>query len=227
VYVVGERGLAMHYDGERVTEQRTGSTAMLLDVGGTSADDVWAVGGEGTILHRSDGLWRPVDSGTTTTLRAVFSAVKGEAWIGGKNALLHATAQGVESVPLPAAADIVDLHGTGRDDVWAARSDGISHYDGHTWSAPYPARSVTRVWAIAPNDAWATSGWTYRGITTYWHWDGAAWEARNQPASPETWMFPTHADYGLFSNNSFAFGPHDVWSVVNQEAIVRRRVAPN
>lgn len=228
VWAVGMRGTIVHYDGERLTLHGGGTTEMLTDVGGTTTGEVWAVGDSGTILHMSDGPWQPVESGTAAPLLAVFASAQDEVWIGGRGILLRASSRGVEKFPFPgpAGAQILDLHGTGKDDVWAALTDGISHYDGRAWSTPVQARGVKRVWSIGPNDAWATTGWYYRGAMDYWQWDGTTWQPRTLAPSVRTWMFPFHTDYEIGSANSFAFGPDDVWSVTHQGFLLRQRTDP-
>jgi hypothetical protein len=44
----------------------------LLAVWGRSETDVFAVGENGTVLHRQDGRWRKLDSGTSSTLRGIW-----------------------------------------------------------------------------------------------------------------------------------------------------------
>lgn len=225
VWAVGARGTIVHYDGERLAPSKAVTTANLYDVGGTATGEVWAVGDAGTVLRLSDGGWQPVASGTTAPLLAVFASAPDEVWIGGNNVLLRASDQGIAPVTFPgrAGATILDLHGTGKNDVWAALSDAITHYDGRSWSTPVAAPRVNRVWALGPNDAWATSGWIYRGAMDYWQWRGTAWSRRSQAPSDTTWMFPYHTDFRIVSANSFAFGPADVWSVTREGYLIRRR----
>lgn len=66
VFLVGENGTIQHWDGDAWTAQDSGVDETLVTVAGTSADDVWAVGGfaEGILLHSDDGgeTWEPDDS---------------------------------------------------------------------------------------------------------------------------------------------------------------------
>ena len=75
----GRRGFLWHYDGASwsdvplppdvpVTE---GETPGLFKVWGASADDVWAVGGEGLVLHKGPAGWERRDVGRTDTFFTV------------------------------------------------------------------------------------------------------------------------------------------------------------
>jgi hypothetical protein len=59
VFVVGttdDRGIILHFDGSSWSEMPSPPTGPLLDVWGTSASDVYAVGA-GTLLHFDGGSW--------------------------------------------------------------------------------------------------------------------------------------------------------------------------
>jgi hypothetical protein len=45
-------GTIVHYDGASWKPMDPGTTGVLNGVWGSSANDVWAVGDDGTILHR-------------------------------------------------------------------------------------------------------------------------------------------------------------------------------
>jgi hypothetical protein len=66
------------------------SKAPLLDIDGTGAKDLWAVGGGGTVLHFDGAQWRPVDSGTREGLVAVAAAAPDNVWaVGTRGTALH------------------------------------------------------------------------------------------------------------------------------------------
>ena len=66
VFIVGQNGAALHYDGTAWKRVVTGTHATLLTVTGRSSSDVWAVGGNyvavdpsttrrGIVVHRGGG----------------------------------------------------------------------------------------------------------------------------------------------------------------------------
>lgn len=192
LWAVGERGTALHFDGSKVRETATGVKGSLEDVWGTASDDVWAVGEAGSVVHWAGVSWTPVakvDPGWQ--LLTVFTAGRGEAWVGGKGMLARVTTAGATrmELALPPRGAIHDIHGVAPDDVWAVggseRVGYVSHFDGKAWSAPLVLRHankdcpITRVRALAPNDVWAH---TSRSLD--WHWDGVRWTAVPAPADP-------------------------------------------
>ncbi|NOY05303.1 MAG: hypothetical protein GXO82_01505, partial [Chlorobi bacterium] len=64
LYFVGTNGSITHYDGQKFERQESGTDEVLVDVFGGYGDEVYACGGEfsGTVLMKSGGLWRVVDS---------------------------------------------------------------------------------------------------------------------------------------------------------------------
>ncbi|MFO0579816.1 MAG: hypothetical protein U1A78_38070 [Polyangia bacterium] len=81
-------GFLVHYNGTRwnlplLSGQVTQSN--LLAVSSSAADDVWAVGEGGTLLHNTDGKWAPRDSGTTLDLRAIGPSLGGEVSFAGQD----------------------------------------------------------------------------------------------------------------------------------------------
>lgn len=66
-----------------------------LDVLGNAADDVWAVGTEGALLHFDGDAWSRGDAGTSRTLRALGRDPDGTLWAGGDGGELRRLEGGV------------------------------------------------------------------------------------------------------------------------------------
>jgi hypothetical protein len=235
MWAVGRRGTALHYDGTAVRSSPTGITTDLNDVWGSGPADVWAVGAQGVAIRFDGTSWTAVPTGAGADLFAVTAFAPNDVWVGGRaGTLLHYDGVAFAPVALPGAdavTEILDLHGISGGDVWLSgfamnRGGLVAHYDGTAWSAAnvlnqnaggYPAR---RIWDLAPDDVWMLTQPVFRGMVSYWHFDGATWIERFMLPSPETWMFPKPGE-----GDGFAFGAGDVW-FVGQYGAWQRRITP-
>jgi cysteine-rich repeat protein len=132
----------------------------LQDVWGTSPQNVFAVGGSGTILHFDGVQWSPMDSGTEVDLQGVWGTPGGPIYaVGDQGTILRYDGSAWSRVVLPYDAGrfpwVSDVQfrgiwGTDPDDIYiVGNSDGlILHHDGHGWA---PVRTdidqpLLRVW---------------------------------------------------------------------------------
>jgi hypothetical protein len=185
-------GLAEHWDGATWTEFPTpafggeiGGT--LLDVSGSSADGVWAVGSSGqaffndtqiVVEHWNGAAWSQADAPDASFNDALFGVVavsSTDAWaVGG-----------------------FDTGGTGLNHML------IEHWDGQHWTIvptpDFPNTSLTAVDAVSANDIWAVgpSG-------TAMHFNGIRWSKVTTPD-------PGHQVEDV--NDVAAVSPNDVWAV--------------
>jgi len=67
VYVVGQPGLILHYDGSTWTQQASGTTEALIDIYSKDGT-IYVCGHNGTILRNSGGSWSKMSSGTSEHL---------------------------------------------------------------------------------------------------------------------------------------------------------------
>ena len=76
VFMVGQRGAVVHWDGERLTEQFAGTASDLIGVWGTGPDRVVAVGGRNNaaVVLWDGTAWRSLDVGRFTGLNGVWLA---------------------------------------------------------------------------------------------------------------------------------------------------------
>ena len=68
VYVVGNEGRILHYDGIAWSPMESGTTNNLSAVWGNAADAVFVVGDDGMILRYDGADWSPMVSGTSNHL---------------------------------------------------------------------------------------------------------------------------------------------------------------
>ena len=93
---------------------------------GTSADDVWAVGSGGTILHWDGTAWSFFDSGTTETLSDVWGSGASDIWaVGGylTAVMVHWDGNAWSKMNVMGAG-LQHLWGSGSNDVWAVGWSG-------------------------------------------------------------------------------------------------------
>lgn len=163
----------------------------LLAVQGTSAADVWAVGGGlglgGALARHWDGArWSevPLDE-PDRSLWWVWPESAGRAWMVGEGGLVAREDGTVLGEPL--ASTLYGVWGSGPDDVWivggipdgaaTADDDLVLHWDGAALTrVTVPVRGATlfKVWGAAADDVWVSG----QGGTML-HWDGAGWTDRS------------------------------------------------
>ncbi|HEY4187791.1 MAG TPA: hypothetical protein VGP07_22135 [Polyangia bacterium] len=88
VWIVGDGGTLLHFDGRRWSPATCPSSADLLSVGGRGRNDVWAGARDGTLLHFDGAHWSTVESGTQNPLTAVQGGPFGVAAAGGNGTIL-------------------------------------------------------------------------------------------------------------------------------------------
>lgn len=71
------------------------------------------------------------------------------------------------------------LFGTASNDVWAATTRGVFHWNGTRWSASLPGIDALAIGGLGANDVWVYDFTHQQPV----HWDGAAWIARAQPVA--------------------------------------------
>ena len=154
----------------------------LFGLAGLAANDLWAVGPAGTILHFDGTRWSLDDAGGDYTLQDVFPASASDVWAVGSPALiLHRVAgawQSIASNASKANAILRSVWGASGTSIWTVGSGGtILHYDGGSWS-PQPsgtANDLYSVWGSGPADVYAVGA-----MGAALHSDGQTW-------SPSTW----------------------------------------
>src|SRR5215471_8242835 len=78
VWMVGEAGTILHWDGSAWTSASSGTTNILRGVWGSGESDVWAVGDLGTIVHWDGSAWTGVSVGRA-------HVCPGVTWRGGRD----------------------------------------------------------------------------------------------------------------------------------------------
>ncbi len=210
----GRDGLAEHWNGQQWQRFTVPSTLRvdekLLAVGGSAANDVWAVGSR-----------NPTGFASTNPL---IDHWNGTAWT---------------NVPAPAATGGSKSHldgvvGFSPTNAWAVGRSAtaralVEHWNGTAWSiVPVPdptppagntlaSAQLTGVSAVSPTDIWAVGSYSLGGIaltglTLTMHYDGTAWTVVPSPNIPGGTTFNPER---TVLNGVAAAGHSDVWAVGN------------
>lgn len=199
-------------DGESWQVVGQDQPAALLSVWGTSAQDVWAVGGDPgdgqgpLVLHYDGSAWTRLDSGKREAdLWWVFGFEGGPVFMSGDGGTILRYEDG-EFTPLetPGLSIVFGMWGAAPDDLWAVGgnlgggSGFVWRFDGETWAEveqPEEMNGTDTVWKVsglASDDVWmsATAGKTL-------HWNGASLDFEAVPG--------TDASFTSIAGNSERF----------------------
>ncbi|OJY16208.1 MAG: hypothetical protein BGO98_40185 [Myxococcales bacterium 68-20] len=149
---------------------RQNACTQMTSVHGASADELWAVGIEGSIVRVNDAesaspSVRGFNSQTLNALNGVWSASASEAWaVGVAGTIRHYTGDPARwdiVSNVPTSVDLNAVWGTSPSDVWVVGDRGVVlHYDGNGWSRVKIAGigqdrpDLKTVWSAAPGHPW-------------------------------------------------------------------------
>ncbi len=202
LWVVGNGGVALHFNGAAWTQVPTGITGDLIRVSAAGSDDVWAIDST-EVIHWTGAQWTnanaPAGSYTdiwaTSGFVAAGTATGIVAWDGTAWQMLGSYAGGA----------VLAIRGTSATDVWAADATKLWHWNGASWSTSLTAQTFS-IAAVAADDVWISGSVgspTFGSLLA--HWNGAAW---TQYASELAGLYgPITAD-----------APNDAWISEDQSA---------
>lgn len=178
----------------------------ILDVEILSADDIWAVGGAGNVLHYDGSAWAVVSSPTEDSLRGLSMLSANEGWAVGYDAMspsrfgfiLHYVNQSWSVVDSPSHAKL-KLSGvsfTAPDNGWAVGTE-ILRYDGDNWITFASAEELR----IPPQKGIAAKygsllslemisedeGWAVGDGGTILHYQHGTWQREDSPVESTLW----------------------------------------
>ena len=150
----------------------------LTAVWGSAADDVWAVGSDGIILHFDGEALEAVPSTTTRSLHAIAGTGPDDIWAAGEEGTtLHWDGTRFAFIDRLEVATLLGITAIAPDDVWVVgliptdRLGFVRHYNGVKWtnSRVPGSASLWEVWSSSAQDIWlvgtndAQAGLIYRG----------------------------------------------------------------
>jgi hypothetical protein len=185
VWMSGQSGTLLHYDGATLSTVDAGTTTHLRGVWAGSPTNVWAVGDGGTVRRWDGTSWTGPSPGTAAMLTSVWGLPSGDVWAAGqtsgfKGTVAHWDGAAWTVTTLP--PNFMGLNG-----VWASAPNDVFvvglvlggptiwRYNGSAWSSmalPGGLSSGTNLYGISgtsASDVWVV------GDSTVLHYDGTAW----------------------------------------------------
>jgi hypothetical protein len=167
-----------------------------------AADDVWAVGHAGTILHFDGASWRAVRSATGFNLNAIAGSSSTDIWAAGDGGpLVHWDGRTWTAVRSATEEPLIDLTVRSARDAWAVSAHAAFHWDGTTWSLAAdgldPNATLLGVWGGrrdepgSTDEVWAVASSAGTAEPTpadgsprpshLLRWDGGRWSMTDVP----------------------------------------------
>lgn len=163
LFVVGERGAILHYDGSAWTAQESGTMESLWGVWGAAPDDVYAVGGipfaggVPTVLHYDGSAWSTVElpeleRANVFAFFKVWGSGPSDVYVvGQRGVVMHYDGSAWTEMGIGATQDLISVWGTGPDRVAivGGRGNGYVHrFDGTSWEQvqPFAMPGLNGVW---------------------------------------------------------------------------------
>ncbi len=168
VFVVGERGAALRWDGAAFEVLPTPTDDLIFTVHGVPGGPIFAVGGTmgGVILRWQDDAWIDDSPPGLPPLNGVFVRSADEAWAtGARGTVLRwtpATGWARRTDARAGGFTDVTLHAvTAGDDVWAVGGDLVRAEFGTlvTTRTPLPALDEQAAWDAGAPPAWTPRSW--------------------------------------------------------------------
>lgn len=143
----------------------------LHGVWAVDADNVFAVGDNGTILQRIDGNdWTSIPSGTTSNLRTVWGSSPTNVWAGGgPGTILHYDGTSWSQVSAQIAS-VDSIWGSSANNVWIIGATVVLRWNGSSFTTFGIGGTLLSVSGTSPTDVWVTgeSTWVRRYNGTSW-----------------------------------------------------------
>ncbi len=185
----------------------------LFDVWAAAADDIFAVGARGTVLHYDGSGWTRMPTHCSQLLYGVWGLGPQQVWaVGSQGTILHYDGRGWFPQESNAQSDLLAIWGPAADDLYAVgEHTTIRHYDGQSWTAqqvdlpPGVGMRLSQVWGAAGDDVYAafsSGNVDHQGHIL--HYDGSEWTSL--PTAAAHWM---GAVWGFDAANVFATGSAD------------------
>ncbi|MGA6924948.1 MAG: outer membrane protein transport protein, partial [Desulfosarcina sp.] len=162
---------------------QSGTTEDLYGIWGSAANDLFAVGMAGTILHFDGTAWQAMASATTETLNEVSGTSGDDVYaVGDMGTILHYDGRAWSPMPVPTAETLDAVWVASPEAVFAGGAQGsLVFFDGQDWStmASGTANHINDIWGRSATDAYAVTDADGEIL----HYDGRIWSAESIPGA--------------------------------------------
>jgi hypothetical protein len=200
--------------GEWVWQSDVPEAGELVAIWASNANDVWAGGDNGAMLHWNGSAWSAVDPGTTNHVSAIWGPGPSDVWataggLGGPNTanLVHWNGSTWTPVDAGTPMNLDGVWGSGPNDVYVVGASGVAgtiqHFDGKGWSNVWSsyATSPEGVFGSGASDVWVVGSDIYPTFGDHFLLHGAT-GGFSEVASGVT----------QYLARGWASGPNDAWA---------------
>jgi len=152
---------------------------ILYGVWGTSASNVYAVGGGGEIIHYDGAAWDRMDSPTEETLSAVWGRAADGVYAVGDHVVLHYDGTVWSLVETGVSEFWYGVWGAETGEIFVV-GEGFLHFDGAAWEplTDVPIDRAEGVWGRSSDDVYAAG--TAGAVSRF---DGSIWTLMDRCSS--------------------------------------------
>lgn len=207
IFMGGTGGRILKYEGGSFTAMQTPSQATVFGIWGSSASDVWAVGGElgtrGGFAWRNDGsnTWTPeptlpVETASTAAVWKVFGTSANDVWLVGSGSVsFQWNGTSLVAGDTGVGGSLFTVHGRGTRyaAVGGLGSGVIVEYDGASWRDVTPPSAVSGMSGVVLGEG--EGGYAVGQFGSVFQRDATGWNEEPQALTAENlhavWMDPT------------------------------------
>ncbi len=201
VFVAGNNGTILHYNGNLWSPMSSGTAENLRGIWGASSSDIFVVGENGAILHYDGSSWSPMTSGTTENLESVWGASGSNVYAVGTNGkILHYNGSAWYSMSSGTGDNLHSIWGASANLIFAAGYYGRilrcnNSVDWYNMSSG-TTQELRAVWGTSGTDVYAVGDGE-----DILHYNGSSWKTTTSPVSGDL-----KALSGFSADNIFAAG---------------------
>jgi hypothetical protein len=163
-----------HWDGTAIAEVSAPKASLIMAIWGTGPKDVFAVGGDGTILHYDGAAWSAMDSGTSVQLLDVMGSGPNDVWAVGANGTALRYTNGAWAPTATGSSAMIEAVYAAAGKAWApVVGEDLLHWDGSAWQRIASVSGGGDIAGLGENDIYVVGDGSGSEVV---HWDGLLWK---------------------------------------------------